>query len=47
MYIWNVIRTFFQDRIEEMGIEEANFPMFLSSKSLEKVSKSPDFVSMG
>lgn len=38
MYIWNGIRKFFQEKIEEMGIEETNFPMFLSSKSLEKVS---------
>ncbi|GAD98714.1 predicted protein [Paecilomyces variotii No. 5] len=36
MYIWNGIRKFFQEKIEEMGIEETNFPMFLSSKSLEK-----------
>ena len=25
-----------------MGVEETNFPMFLSSKSLEKVSKPPN-----
>ncbi|KAK7755521.1 hypothetical protein SLS62_002453 [Diatrype stigma] len=36
MYIWNVIRAWFQEHIEEMGVEETNFPMFLSSKSLEK-----------
>lgn len=36
MYIWNVIRNWFQERIEDMGVEETNFPMFLSSKSLEK-----------
>lgn len=38
MYIWNAIRKFFQEKIEDMGIEETNFPMFLSSRSLEKVS---------
>lgn len=36
MYIWNVIRKWFTERIEEMGVDETNFPMFLSSKSLEK-----------
>ncbi len=36
MYIWNTIRKWFQDRIEAMDVEEASFPMFLSSKSLEK-----------
>ncbi|RFU76548.1 proline--trna ligase [Trichoderma arundinaceum] len=36
MHIWNVIRKWFQDRIELMGVEETSFPMFLSSKSLEK-----------
>lgn len=36
MYIWNVIRKWFQDRIEAMGVEETSFPMFLSAKSLEK-----------
>lgn len=36
MYIWNVIRKWFQERIEAMEVEEASFPMFLSSKSLEK-----------
>ncbi|KAG0652579.1 Prolyl-tRNA synthetase [Hyphodiscus hymeniophilus] len=36
MYIWNTIRKWFQEGIEEMGVEEASFPMFLSSKSLEK-----------
>lgn len=36
MYIWNTIRKWFQERIELMDVEEANFPMFLSSKSLEK-----------
>lgn len=36
MYIWNVIRKWFTDKIEELGVEETNFPMFLSAKSLEK-----------
>lgn len=36
MYIWNVIRKWFTERIEEMGVDETNFPMFLSAKSLEK-----------
>ncbi|KAI2614701.1 proline-tRNA ligase-like protein [Hypoxylon fragiforme] len=36
MYIWNVIRKWFTERIEEMGVDETNFPMFLSQKSLEK-----------
>ncbi|KAK1836877.1 bifunctional glutamate/proline--tRNA ligase [Podospora conica] len=36
MHIWNTIRKWFQERIEALGVEETNFPMFLSSKSLEK-----------
>ncbi|KAK3307373.1 uncharacterized protein B0T15DRAFT_175018 [Chaetomium strumarium] len=36
MHIWNTIRKWFQERIEAMGVEETNFPMFLSQKSLEK-----------
>lgn len=36
MHIWNTIRKWFQERIEAMGVEETNFPMFLSGKSLEK-----------
>lgn len=36
MYIWNTIRKWFQERIEDMGVEETSFPMFLSAKSLEK-----------
>lgn len=36
MYIWNVIRNWFQERIEAMDVEETSFPMFLSAKSLEK-----------
>lgn len=36
MYVWSVIRKWFQERIEAMGVEETSFPMFLSQKSLEK-----------
>lgn len=36
MHIWSVIRTWFQGHIEQMGVDEVNFPLFLSSKSLEK-----------
>lgn len=36
MHIWSTIRKWFNGHIEEMGVEEASFPMFLSSKSLEK-----------
>ncbi|KAI1268505.1 prolyl-tRNA synthetase [Xylariaceae sp. FL1019] len=36
MYVWNTIRRWFQEKIEEMGVEETSFPMFLSAKSLEK-----------
>jgi len=36
MHIWGVIRQWFQQRIEDMGVEETSFPLFLSSKSLEK-----------
>ncbi|KAK0119775.1 hypothetical protein ONS95_011209 [Cadophora gregata] len=36
MFIWSVIRKWFQERIEAIDVEEASFPMFLSSKSLEK-----------
>ncbi|KAK0391343.1 hypothetical protein NLU13_0844 [Sarocladium strictum] len=36
MHIWSTIRKWFSGHIEELGVEEASFPMFLSSKSLEK-----------
>lgn len=36
MHIWGEIRKWFTARIEEMGVDEASFPMFLSSKSLER-----------
>lgn len=36
MFIWSTIRKWFQERIEQLGVDEASFPMFLSSKSLEK-----------
>lgn len=36
MYIWNVIRKWFQEKIETLDVEEASFPMFLSKTSLDK-----------
>jgi prolyl-tRNA synthetase len=36
MYIWNVIRKWFTERIEGMDVEEVSFPMFLSKTSLER-----------
>lgn len=36
MYIWGAIRKWFSAEIESMDVDEASFPMFLSSKSLEK-----------
>lgn len=36
MHIWNTIRQWFQKHIEELGVEETSFPLFLSAKSLEK-----------
>lgn len=36
MHIWSTIRKWFTHHIEEMGVEETSFPIFLSSKSLEK-----------
>lgn len=36
MFIWSTIRKYFQEKIETINVEEASFPMFLSSKSLEK-----------
>jgi prolyl-tRNA synthetase len=36
MHIWSTIRKWFTERIEDMGVDETSFPMFLSSKSLEK-----------
>jgi len=36
MHIWNVIRAWFSERTEKLGVKETSFPMFLSSKSLEK-----------
>jgi len=37
MHIWSVIRAWFQEKIEDLGVQETSFPMFLSAKSLEKV----------
>ncbi|RKF63876.1 putative proline--tRNA ligase C19C7.06 [Erysiphe neolycopersici] len=36
MFIWNIIRDWFQERIMALGVQEASFPIFLSKKSLEK-----------
>jgi prolyl-tRNA synthetase len=36
MHIWSTIRKWFSGHIEDLGVEEASFPLFLSSKSLEK-----------
>lgn len=36
MFIWSTIRKWFTERIEDMGVDETSFPIFLSSKSLEK-----------
>ncbi|PHH64420.1 hypothetical protein CDD81_4641 [Ophiocordyceps australis] len=36
MHVWGVIRKWFQERIEAMGVDEVSFPLFLSAKSLER-----------
>lgn len=36
MFIWNIIRYWFQEQITALGVQEASFPIFLSKKSLEK-----------
>lgn len=36
MFIWSTIRKWFSERIEERGVDEASFPMFLSAKSLQR-----------
>ena len=36
MHIWSEIRKWFTGHIEELGVDEVSFPLFLSSKSLEK-----------
>lgn len=36
MFIWSEMRKWFQNHLDEMGIGEASFPLFLSSKSLAK-----------
>lgn len=41
MHIWNSLKKFFQSHIEEMGVQEASFPMFLSATSLAKVRGTP------
>ncbi|UNI13401.1 Proline--tRNA ligase [Purpureocillium takamizusanense] len=36
MHVWSEIRKWFSGHIEEMGVDEVSFPLFLSAKSLEK-----------
>ena len=36
MFIWDVIRKWFTDKIDNIGVQEASFPMFLSMNSLTK-----------
>ncbi|CAH0016608.1 unnamed protein product [Clonostachys rhizophaga] len=36
MFIWNQIKQWFQERLDEMDVEEASFRTFLSAKSIEK-----------
>ena len=36
MHIWSTIRKWFDGHIEELGVQEASFPMFLSKTSLER-----------
>ncbi|KAK7699063.1 hypothetical protein SLS64_011977 [Diaporthe eres] len=36
MHIWSTLKKFFQSKIEDMGVQEASFPMFLSATSLAK-----------
>lgn len=36
MHIWSTIRKWFSGHIEELGVEEASFPLFLSKTSLDK-----------
>lgn len=41
MHIWSTLKKFFQSHIEDMGVQEASFPMFLSATSLAKVRGTP------
>ncbi|KAM5356447.1 hypothetical protein ACJ41O_003093 [Fusarium nematophilum] len=36
MFIWSEMRKWFQKHLDDMGIGEASFPLFLSAKSLAK-----------
>jgi prolyl-tRNA synthetase len=36
MYIWDVIRKWFTEKIEGLDVEEVSFPLFLSKTSLER-----------
>ena len=36
MFIWAEMRNWFQERLDDMGISEASFPLFLSQESLAK-----------
>ncbi|KAF2476846.1 prolyl-tRNA synthetase-like protein [Lindgomyces ingoldianus] len=36
MFIWGVIQKWLTEKIEDMGVQEASFPMFLSEASLKK-----------
>ncbi|KAL5349138.1 hypothetical protein ACLOAV_005426 [Pseudogymnoascus australis] len=39
MFIWNTIKKWFTAEIEELGVEEASFPMFLSQRAIEREKK--------
>lgn len=39
MFIWNVIKKWFTEEIEQLDVEEASFPMFLSQKAIEREKK--------
>jgi prolyl-tRNA synthetase len=36
MFIWNVIKKWFTEKIEALDVEEASFPMFLSQNAIER-----------
>ncbi|OIR58424.1 MAG: prolyl-tRNA synthetase [Amphiamblys sp. WSBS2006] len=38
MYVWNKIKAFFTEKIEDLGVEEAYFPLFVTAQSLKKES---------
>ncbi|KFX91677.1 hypothetical protein O988_07628 [Pseudogymnoascus sp. VKM F-3808] len=39
MFIWNTIKKWFTAEIEELGVEQASFPMFLSQRAIEREKK--------